>query len=118
MKKTIKKLKKRGFTDLQILQMKEHTRRAVQNMEAECVEKAFLYMLGISVNVLASDDYWPKTAKRKIPKYIDDVLSLFKSVEQGVVTEEDMLNDIKEYAGVDIKEHWYAAKSKYEDRHS
>lgn len=117
MNKTIKKMKKRGFSNIQILQMKEHARRAVQNMEAESVEKAFLYMLGISVNVLA-EVYWPKTAKKKIPKFIDDVLSLFKSVEQGVVTEEDMLNAIKEYAGVDIKEHWYAAKSKYEDRHS
>lgn len=117
MKKTIKRLKNRGMSNLDILKAKEIARRETQKMEAECVEKAFLYMLGISVNVLA-EVYWPKTAKKKIPKFIDDVLSLFKSVEAGVITEEDMLNAIKEFAGADLKKDWYAAKSKYEDRHS
>ena len=105
------------MSNLDILKAKEIARRETQKMEAECVERAFLYMLGISVNVLHSEPYWFKTAKRRIPKYIDDVLSLFKSVEAGVVTEEDMLNEIKEYAGVDLKTYWYEAKKKYEDRH-
>lgn len=116
MKKTIKGLRKRGMSNLDILKAKEIARRETQKMEAECVERAFLYMLGISVNVLA-ELYWPKTAKKKIPQFLDDVLSLFKSVEQGVVTEEDMLKSIKEYAGADLRKDWYEAKKKYEDRH-
>lgn len=114
MKKQIRNFKKRGMSNLDILRAREIAKHEVQKMEAESVEKAFLYMLGLSVDVLASDDYWPKTAKKKIPKYIQDVLSLFKSVEAGVVTEEDMLNSIKEFAGIDIRTEWYEAKKKYE----
>ena len=114
MKKYVRNLRKRGMSNLDILRAREIAKYEVQKMEAESVEKAFLFMLGITVNVLASDDYWPKTAKKKIPKFIDDVLSLFRSVEQGVVTEEDMLNDIMEYAKVDIRKQWYEAKKKYE----
>lgn len=118
MKKTIKKLRKRGVSNLDILKAKEIARRETDKMRAECFEQALLFTLGISVNILTSPGYWYKTGKKKIPIFVNDFLSLLKSAEAGVVTEEDMLNEIKEYAGVDLKTYWYAAKSKYEDRHS
>lgn len=117
MKKTIKGLRKRGVSNLDILKAKEIARRETQKMEAECFEKAFLCMLGIPISILA-ELYWPKTAKKKIPQFLDDVLSLFDSYVKGVVTEEDMLKSIKELGNVDLVRDWYAAKSKYEGRHS
>lgn len=83
MKKQIRNFKKRGMSNLDILRAREIAKHEVQKMEAESVEKAFLYMLGLSV-------------------------------EAGVVTEEDMLNSIKEFAGIDIRTEWYEAKKKYE----
>lgn len=114
MKKQIQRLRRNGMSNLDIMKAKEIARRETQKMEAECVEKAFLYMLGVSVDVLA-EVYWPKSAKKKIPGFINEVLSLFKSVEKGVVTEDDLLNSLREFAGVDLKREWYEAKKKYED---
>ena len=114
MKKQIQRLRRNGMSNLDIMKAKEIARRETQKMEAECVEKAFLYMLGVSVDVLA-EVYWPKSAKKKIPGFINEVLSLFKSVEKGVVTEDDLLNSLKEFAGVDLKREWYEAKKKYEN---
>ena len=55
-------------------------------MEQEATERAFLYMLSIPLIILF-EDYWQKTAKKKAPKFIEDVASLYESVQMGIVTE-------------------------------
>ena len=49
--------------------MKEVAKKEAKKMESDAVEKAFLYMLAIPLNVLVND-YWSKTAKKKVPKFI------------------------------------------------
>ena len=109
MKKTIRRARQAGLSNIDLLMMKESARKQVKGMEKEAVEKAFLYMLAIPVNILAHE-HWPKSAKKMIPKFISDVMSLFKSVEQGIVDEEDLHNVLQEYAGIDIREEWYKNK--------
>lgn len=114
MKKQIQRARRGGMSNLDILKVKEMARRETKKMEAEAVEKAFLYMLAIPLNILAHE-YWPKSAKKQIPKFIKEVMSLFKSVETGVVDEEDLHKVLQEYADLDIREEWFKNKEVKED---
>lgn len=58
-------------------------------------------MLVIPVNVLVSD-YWQKTAKTRIPKFVEDCMSLYKAWETGMVDMEDMQKLAEEYAGIKL----------------
>lgn len=102
---TMKKAKKKGLTPLEVLHMQEIAKREALKMENEAIEKSFLYMLAIPLNVLVHD-YWPKTAKKKAPKLVDDIISLYESVLEGVVTERELADVLKEYAGHTVNELW------------
>lgn len=77
----------------------------VKEMEQRATERAFLYMLAIPLNVLVSD-YWEKSAKKRIPKFIEDCMSLYEAVENGNVSEGELADLLKEYAGVEITAEW------------
>ena len=98
-----------GLSPLEVLQMREIARKEAEKMENEATEKAFLYMLAIPLNVLVAD-YWPKTAKRRAPKLIDDVISLYQAVEAGVVTKEQLVEVLQEYGQIDFRARWLKAK--------
>lgn len=84
------------LTQAQIDQIKQ---QAVK----EAVDKAFFLMLALPCEVLANENYWEKSAKRKMPKFIDDILSLYAAYEQGVVTMEQMKRDLWDIAGVKLE---------------
>lgn len=84
------------LTQAQIDQIKQ---QAVE----EAVDKAFFLMLALPCEVLANENYWEKLAKRKMPKFIDDILSLYAAYEQGVVTMEQMEKDLWNIAGVKLE---------------
>lgn len=104
-KKQISKAKQAGMSNIDILKMRESARIVAEKMEKQATEKAFLYMLAIPLNVLVND-YWSKSAKKRAPKFIEDVMSLFKSVEVGAVTEKDLADLLYDYAGVKIDADW------------
>lgn len=63
-KKQMQMAKKRGMNNVDLLRMREIAKQEAKKMELEATEKAFLYMMAIPLNVLASD-YWSKTAKKQ-----------------------------------------------------
>lgn len=97
--------KKSGLTPADVARIHAMARKHAEAMEIEATEKAFLYMLAIPLNVLVND-YWSKTAKRRAPKFIEDVISLYQSVEDGVVTEKELAGLLKEYAGITVNPKW------------
>lgn len=105
MKNQINKARKAGISNVDIMRMKEVAKEEAKKMESDAVEKAFLYMLAIPLNVLVND-YWSKTAKKKAPKFIEDVISLYESVQAGVVTDEELAELLNELAGVNIEAEW------------
>lgn len=105
MKSQIKRARKAGMSNLDLLRIKETAKKAADRLENEATEKAFLYMLAIPLNVLVHD-YWSKTAKKKAPKFIDDVISLFESVQEGVVTDKELADLLKDMADVSIDAEW------------
>lgn len=99
------KARKMGMSNVDLLKIKESARKAAQSIEKESTEKAFLYMLAIPLNVLFND-YWQKSAKKRAPKFIEDVMSLYEAVEQGVVSDKQLADLLYELAGVKIDADW------------
>lgn len=82
------------------------TRKQIEDMKQEIYEKAskqaLILMLAIPCEVLAND-YWTKTAKQRLPEFVEKCLSLFSSFEKGAVTLEEMNEDLWELAGYRIE---------------
>lgn len=70
--------------------------------DKEFMDKAFILMLYIPLNVLVSDYWDDEKGKALIPEFIDTCLSLYESVQAGVVSFEDMIKYVEKYAGVTI----------------
>lgn len=101
----MKKAKRSGMTPMDVAYIREVARKEAQKMEQTATERAFLYMLAIPLIVLF-EDYWQKTAKKKAPKFIEDVGSLYESVQMGIVTEQQLVDSLYELAGVKIEAEW------------
>lgn len=101
----IQRMRKMGFNNNQIGVVLESANKKADELQRIAKEKAFLYMLAIPLNVLVND-YWEKSAKKRIPKFIEDVISLYEAVQEGVVTDEQLADLLYEYAGVKIEADW------------
>lgn len=109
-KSQMRKAKKQGLSANDLWRMKEIAKKQALEMEAVAIEKAFLYMLAIPLNILVND-YWPKTAKKRAPEFIQKVLSLYDSVQCHIVTDEDLAELLLNMADVTIEAEWLKAKS-------
>lgn len=114
MKKHIRRAKMRGMSNLDILRVKELANKKTKEMEMQATETAFVHMFAITLSILAND-YWPKSANKKVPELIHKVCSVFSSVKEGVVTEEDSLDTLRNIAGVDLKNEWFSFMNKKEE---
>lgn len=74
-------------------------RKKLADINAKAASDIMKMMLVIPVNVLVSD-YWQKTAKTRIPKFVEDCMSLYKAWETGAVDMEDMQKLAEEYSGI------------------
>lgn len=80
-------------------------KKNIAKNDKEATEKAFFYMLAIPLNVLASK-YWKKSAKKQLPKFIDEVIGMYEAVQNGVVSHEKLAESLKNMAGVEIEADW------------
>lgn len=99
----MKKARQAGMSTIDVARMRAIAKKQAEQMESKAIEEAFLAMLAIPLNILIYD-YWPKTGKKRAPKFIEDVLSLFESWELGIVTSEQLTDFLKEYAGITIED--------------
>lgn len=102
-----------GFNNNQIGVILENSSKKADELQRIAKEKAFLYMLAIPLNVLVND-YWEKSARKRIPKFIEDVISLYEAVQDGVVSEQQLADLLDEYAGVKIEADWLKGEIKDE----
>lgn len=73
-----------------------------QEARAEAIETAFTLILALPLEVL-KDKYWVKTAKRRLPKFTDDVLSLYDRWTKGLITIEELRKDLWNYGGIKLE---------------
>ena len=84
-----------NLTQEQINQIKQEARD-------EAVEIAVTLMLSLPLEVL-KEKHWVKTAKRRLPKFLDNVLSLYDNWNKGLLTIEDLRADLWEYGGIKLE---------------
>ena len=95
--------KKAGLSAIDVCMIRECAKKQAEKMENSATDNAFLYMLAIPLNVLVND-YWSKSAKKRAPKFIKDVMSLYEAVQDGVVSKDDLSDLLKDMAGIDVDE--------------
>lgn len=66
-------------------------------------DEIFKMMLVIPTNLLI-EDYWKKSAKKRIPKFVEDCLSLYDAWICGVVDMDQMVKLTEEYSGIKLVE--------------
>ena len=103
------KNKNNKLSPMERLMIKEAVRKESEKVREETMNKAFLYMLAIPLNVLFND-YWEDSAKEKAPEFIESVISLYESVQAGVVTDQDLAEVLEDLAGVKIEADWLKKK--------
>lgn len=74
-----------------------------RDAESKAVNTAFTLMMAIPLEVLIGEGYWEKSAKRKLPKFLEEVLSLYDAWEKGTLTIEELRADLKEYGGIELQ---------------
>lgn len=77
----------------------DRARKLLSDTNTKVAADIMKMMLVIPVNVLVSD-YWQKTARTRIPKFVEDCMSLYKAWETGAVDMEDMQQLAEEYSGI------------------
>lgn len=98
--------KKRGnVSNLDLLKARQIAKEEAYKMEKEAEERALLQILAIPLNVLVAD-YWPKSAKRKAPKFIRSCISLYASYRGGIVSDEELAALVEEFAGYKVTAEW------------
>ena len=96
-------MRKRGMSQLDTARAMMIAQREAKKMETEATEKAFLYMLAIPLNVLVSDGIINHDNAKD---YIQSVLSLYESVEKGIVSDQELADLLHEYSGLNVEADW------------
>lgn len=81
----------------------EEVATLIKQTRDEAVEVALTLMLALPLEVL-KDKYWVKSAKERLPKFMDSVLSLYEKWNKGEVTMEDLREDLWEYGGIKLED--------------
>lgn len=79
----------------------DRARKTIHEKSDQIAEDILKMMIVIPTNVLIND-YWQKTAKKRIPQFVEDCLNLYKSWVEGNVSMEEMQNLTEEYAGIKL----------------
>lgn len=79
----------------------DRARKTIHEKSDQIAEDILKMMIVIPTNVLIND-YWQKTAKKRIPQFVDDCMSLYQSWIEGTVSMEEMQNLTEEYAGIKL----------------
>lgn len=112
-KKTMKKAFKNGYSPLDVAKMQAIAKHAAIERINEAREEAFIDMLMIPCAVLAFD-YWQKTAKKRIPDFVKEVVSLYESIEVGAVTRAEILQTFEELSGMKLETEWRELRNETE----
>lgn len=69
----------------------------------DAVDVAVTLMLALPMKVLIGEGYWAKSAKKRIPKFLEDVLSIYDNWHKGAFTLEELRVDLWEYGGIKLE---------------
>lgn len=92
-RKDLKKEKTYVLTESQIEMIKKEA-------ATNAIDTAFTLLLAIPLKVLLK--YWPKTAKKKLPKFLDEVMDMYNAYNNDKLTMKELREDLYEYGGITL----------------
>lgn len=111
-KKNIIKAKQIGLSNVDVFKIQQTAKKAADKTKDESIEKAFLYMLAIPLNVLVTEEYWGDEAKEKASAFIEEVIGLYEAVQNGYVSDDQLSELLMDMAGVKISADFINKESK------
>lgn len=100
---SFQRMRRSGLSSADIARMYGVAKQASREMEQDATERAFLYMLAIPLNVLADNG---TITHDNAEEYIRDVISLYGSVQDGIVSEQQLADLLNDYTGIEITADW------------
>ena len=94
----------------------DRARKMIHEKSDQIAEDILKMMIVIPTNVLIND-YWQKTAKKRIPQFVDDCMSLYQSWSEGTVSMEEMQKLTEEYSGIKLIESGSDVEKTMKEKH-
>lgn len=94
----------------------DRARKTIHEKSDQIAEDILKMMIVIPTNVLIND-YWQKTAKKRIPQFADDCMSLYQSWSEGTVSMEEMQKLTEEYSGIKLIESGSDVEKTMKEKH-
>lgn len=94
----------------------DRARKLIREKSDQVAEDILKMMIVIPTNVLIND-YWQKTAKKRIPQFVEDCMSLYQSWSAGTVSMEEMQRLTEEYSGIKLIESGSNVEKTMKEKH-
>lgn len=94
--------KRQGLSTRDMAMIQASAYKKNQEILKEAREDAFLFMLAIPLNILTGE-YWEKASETKCRKFCEECVKLYKAVENGIVTKEELERFLKDRAGIELR---------------
>lgn len=94
----------------------DRARKTIHDKSDQLAEEILKMMIVIPTNVLIND-YWQKTAKKRIPQFVEDCMSLYQSWSAGTVSMEEMQRVTEEYSGIKLIESGSNVEKTMKEKH-
>lgn len=79
----------------------DRAKKILLEKNEELAKEILKMMIVIPTNVLIND-YWEKTAKKRIPKFVEECMNLYQAWSDGIVDMDEMQKLTEEYAGIKL----------------
>ena len=94
----------------------DRARKTIHEKSDQIAEDILKMMIVIPTNVLIND-YWQKTAKKRIPQFVDDCMSLYQSWSEGTISMEELQKRTEEYSGIKLIESGSDVEKTMKEKH-
>ena len=78
---------------------KEQVDKLTIDMVRRAVDVSIGMMIAIPLNILGRE-YWEKTADKRLPKFMDECMSMYESIEAGALTLSELIEDTQSLATI------------------
>lgn len=94
----------------------DRAKKILLEKNEELAKEILKMMIVIPTNVLIND-YWEKTAKKRIPKFVEECMNLYQAWSDGTVSMEEMQKLTEEYSGIKLIESGSDVEKTMKEKH-
>lgn len=103
--KQMMKARQAGLSNVDLLRIKQKAKQNYNEQMQEVFDKTMLLHLYVTCDILGNE-YWEKSAKKKIPEFVNKYLTLLQTIERDHVDYAEIIDSVKESCGIDLQAAW------------